>query len=264
MNFKGFNDWIEIFKGGTQTDSAGRKHDGDEVINKIISTFKPSDHEPPIVIGHSKNDAPAYGWVEDLKTEIKNGVKILSAKFKQVIPAFQDMVKKGLFKKRSISVYPDGSLRHVAFLGATPPAVKGLENLNWNEVENATNFSCSTEEACNDFQDNEIAADIEASRRILRHIDAKFMEADTPGFTQDNEAVADFKTASRLLKHLHIETSFKDHEQDPDEDTANRILRHLDVSFKDSETRVLKQDDEALKDIDAANQILWFANKLTN
>lgn len=260
MEFKGFGDWIEIFKGGKQTDSSGRDHDGDEVIDKIVEKFNPGHHEPPIVIGHPKDNAPAYGWVEGLKTMFKNGVKLLLMKAKGIVPEFENMVKKGMLKKRSISVYPDGSLRHVAFLGAAPPAVKGLEDLNWNEEESGLDFECVAEEAYNNFQDNEIAADIEASRRILRHVVAEFMEADTPAFSQDNESVADFKTASRLLKHLNIETSFKGHEQDPDEITANRILRHLNASFKDGEIPLFNQDDETLEDIDAVNRILRFVN----
>jgi len=138
INFKGFNDWIPIFQGGRQTDSAGCVHDGDALIDKALATFNAAKHEPPVVIGHPVENAPAYGWVEGLT---KQG-NLLLAKFKQVEPSFADMVKRGLFKKRSAAFYPDGSLRHVGFLGAVPPAVKGLPDVAFAE-SNAMTFEFS-------------------------------------------------------------------------------------------------------------------------
>lgn len=138
IEFAGFKDWVPIFKGGKQRDSKGVEHDGDALIDKAIEKFNPSFHEPPAVIGHPGDDAPAYGWVEGLKKEVVNGTKLLFAKFKQVQPTFADMVKSGMFKKRSAAFYPDGSLRHVGFLGAMPPAVKGLPDVAFSEPADAT------------------------------------------------------------------------------------------------------------------------------
>lgn len=121
--------WIPIFKDGRVTDSQGREHDGSELIEKALATFNASEHEPPVVIGHPKNNAPAYGWIADLK---RDG-QFLMAKLKQVAPEFADLVKRGLYKKRSAAFYADGSLRHLAFLGAVPPAVKGLADVAFDE-----------------------------------------------------------------------------------------------------------------------------------
>jgi hypothetical protein len=128
---KGLSDWVEIFRGGKQVDSSGREHDGNVLIEKAVSLFNPVMHEPPAVIGHPKGDAPAYAWVEGLKSDVKDGVKVLFARFKQVVPEFEEGVKKGLWKKRSAAFYPDGSLRHVGFLGAAPPSVKGLADIKF-------------------------------------------------------------------------------------------------------------------------------------
>ena len=128
-DFKGFGDWIEIFRGGTQADSQGREHDGDAVIENALATFDAAAHEPPLVIGHPQTNAPAFGWVQALK---KSGDRLL-AKFKDVVPEFQAIAKQGLFKKRSASFYPDGRLRHVGFLGAAAPAVKGLADLKFED-----------------------------------------------------------------------------------------------------------------------------------
>jgi hypothetical protein len=52
--------------------------------------------------------------------QLKRVGESLMAKHRQVQPEFSEMVKSGLYKKRSASFYPDGSLRHIGFLGAQP------------------------------------------------------------------------------------------------------------------------------------------------
>lgn len=130
---KGLAGWVQIFKGGRQRDATGREHDGDALIEKAIATFNGDHHEPPAVIGHPRMDDPAYGWVSGLRKSVSNGVAILEATFKDVDPGFERQVKSGSYKKRSAAFYPDGSLRHVGFLGAAPPAVKGLANVTFRE-----------------------------------------------------------------------------------------------------------------------------------
>jgi len=137
--FKGFGDWIEIFRGGKQIDSTGREHDGDALISKAVASFDPSYHEPPIVVGHPKDNAPAFGWVQGLK---QSGSRLL-AKIRDVVPEFEAIAKQGLYKKRSASFYPDGRLRHVGFLGAAPPAVKGLADLKFDDGEAMVTFEFS-------------------------------------------------------------------------------------------------------------------------
>jgi len=130
-NFKGFDNWIEIFRGGKQIDSNGREHDGDAIIERAIKKFDSATHEPPLVVGHPQSNDPAFGWVQGLK---KSGDRLL-AKFRNVVPEFEALAKQGLYKKRSASFYPDGRLRHVGFLGAAPPAVKGLADLKFEEKD---------------------------------------------------------------------------------------------------------------------------------
>ncbi len=134
MNFAGFDGWVPIFRGGRQTDGNGRTWNGDDLIEKALSSFNTSIHEPPIVVGHPRHDAPAFGWIEGLKKE----GDLLMAKFRDVVPEFTEAVKKGLYKKRSAAFYPDGRLRHVGFLGGTPPAVKGLPDVAFGEGEAAS------------------------------------------------------------------------------------------------------------------------------
>jgi hypothetical protein len=136
--FKGFEDFVEIFRGGKQLDSAGKEHDGDDLIDKAVASFNAAHHEPPVVAGHPKDNGPAYGWTKELKAEVIDGTKVLLAKFGDVMPEFEELVRAGRYKKRSASFYPDGSLRHVGFLGAVPPAVKGLADIKFDEGEPVT------------------------------------------------------------------------------------------------------------------------------
>lgn len=140
---KGLNGWVEVFSAGRHTDSAGRTKEfttGD--LDRIAHGYDPATHEAPAVVGHPRDNAPAFGWVEGVKRE---GEKLL-AKFKQVVPEFEEMVKSGLFKKRSISLYPDGTLRHVGWLGAQPPAVKGLKDVGFAADDQCSQYEFSEED----------------------------------------------------------------------------------------------------------------------
>ena len=44
---------------------------------------------------------------------------------------FFHALKEGRYKKRSISLTPEGKLRHIGFLGAAKPAVKGLADIQF-------------------------------------------------------------------------------------------------------------------------------------
>ena len=132
----------EIFRAGTCTDNSGRTITiTPEQVAAIASHYSPDKHEAPIVVGHPSTNAPAYGWVGSLKAE--NGT--LFADFAQVDDDFAELVKKGRYKKVSASFYPPNHpsnpqpenwyLRHVGFLGAHPPAVKGLAAINFADDE---------------------------------------------------------------------------------------------------------------------------------
>jgi hypothetical protein len=127
--FSGFDDFIEVFRAGTHTDSAGIKKTWTENdLDQMIANHNASD-AAPIVLGHAGEFA--YGWSADLKRE----GNVLLAKFKQVTPQFEQWVKSGNVKNRSIRILnSDKGLRlgHVAFLGKTPPAITGLAPIEFN------------------------------------------------------------------------------------------------------------------------------------
>lgn len=141
-DFKGFDDFIELFEAGTRTDSAGRTatwttDDLDQMVaNHSAATAA------PIVIGHPKDDASsfAYGWTDQVK---RVGNKLLG-KFAQVDPGFEQLIKDGKLKNRSIRILKGATgfkLGHVGWLGATPPAVSGLKPVEFASADEVFDFS---------------------------------------------------------------------------------------------------------------------------
>lgn len=133
---------IEIFKAGKRTDANGLEVEITTAdLQNAVNAYDVNFHESPAVIGHPKHNAPAYGWVKRLELD----GDVLKAEFDQIDPEFAEMVEKGRFKKISSSFYlPDSPnnpcpgnlyLRHVGFLGAMPPAVKGLRNPEFADNE---------------------------------------------------------------------------------------------------------------------------------
>lgn len=130
---------IEIFRPGSHTAMSGEALQfGESDLRKSAEAYDPQLHEAPIVVGHPKTDQPAYGWVGAL--DYVEGA--LQAKPTQVDEQFAEVVKSGRYKKVSASFYrPDSPsnpspgvwyLRHVGFLGAQPPAVKGLKQVEFS------------------------------------------------------------------------------------------------------------------------------------
>lgn len=133
---------IEIFKPGKHKATSGAVIEFTESqMLAAAAAYNPSVHEAPLVVGHPKDNGPAYGWVKSL--QFSDG--IVQALPDQVDAAFAEMVNAGRFKKVSASWYtPDSPhnpvpgtyyLRHVGFLGAQPPAVKGLKSASFAEAE---------------------------------------------------------------------------------------------------------------------------------
>ncbi|MDD3466017.1 MAG: hypothetical protein PHE67_02620 [Campylobacterales bacterium] len=134
---KGLKGYFEVFKVGKHTDRFGKtKEFSEDDLKGIAASYDPSVHEAPLVVGHPKDNTPAYGWVKDMKVEDGK----LYAKASQVVQEFSDAVEQGLYKKRSIALYPDGKLRHIGFLGGTPPAIKGLKDIEFNESDSGEEF----------------------------------------------------------------------------------------------------------------------------
>ncbi len=131
---------IEIFRVGTHTAMGGQTATySEEMLQSCVDAYDPQKHEAPIVLGHPEHNTPAYGWVESLS--VQGGS--LFAKVKEVAQEFSELVQEGRFKKISPSFWPKGNrgnpvpsslyLRHVGFLGAAIPAVRGMKNAEFTD-----------------------------------------------------------------------------------------------------------------------------------
>ena len=133
-------DWVEVLRTGTHTASSGALVAVDDAkLAAIARNYDPKYFASPLVVGHPKENAPAYGWVDGLKVEAGK----LLARFTQVHQGLREAVRDGRFRNRSVSLYGDLDgrgpyLRHVGLLGATPPAVKGMAPIKFAEGDEVT------------------------------------------------------------------------------------------------------------------------------
>ena len=144
-----FTKRVHAFKAGPQVSAQGveRNFTPDD-LQEAVESYDPSVHEAPLVIGHSgdSDSIPSYGWIKKL---VRNGEDLYADV--DFTDTAKGLVKKGHYKKLSISFYsPESpinphpgkwSVRHLALLGAAPPAVKGLEPFSFSEEEGVLNFS---------------------------------------------------------------------------------------------------------------------------
>ena len=133
---------FEIFRSGERISADGSRWNiTDADVQRAAEVYDPKLHEAPIVIGHPAMNAPAYGWVPKLAADGGS----LTAEFAQMDDGFAEAVRAGRYKKVSASFWPPGHpnnpvpdsyyLRHVGFVGAHAPAVKGLRAIEFGAAE---------------------------------------------------------------------------------------------------------------------------------
>ena len=124
---------LEVFRAG---DHGERGQWGEEVLEQIAADYDPALHEAPVTVDHAQS-GPALGWVEGLR----RAGDVLIARLRSLDPGFAALIRRGAFKKRSVELYPTlretgrPYLRAVSFLGACPPAVKGLADVTFAECD---------------------------------------------------------------------------------------------------------------------------------
>lgn len=205
--------YIEMFRAGPQISSAGQKMVfAEEDLDQVVSSYNPSKHEAPLIIGHEQDDAtPALGWVR----EVWRKGKSLWGKV-ELTPKAERLIRDGVFKKVSSSFYlPDadtnpvpGSL-HLRHLGLVSiPAVKGLTA--FSELIPEGSITITPRESSISFQETlPIMAkkQTEASPQVIDHADGKGMtinvninglktEADTSPTSVDNTGFETQNTGS--------------------------------------------------------------------
>lgn len=132
---------IPFFRAGTHTDNQGRQVEFTEAaLAAAIAGYDPALHRAPIVIGHPKDNGPAFGWVESIVRNAKGEAAAVPA---QLNNDFAEGVAAGTWYPRSASWYSPTDprnpkpgiyyLRHIGFLGAQPPSIKGLSDIEFDD-----------------------------------------------------------------------------------------------------------------------------------
>ncbi len=201
-----FTKRVHVFKAGDQTSAQGiqRKFSPKE-LQQVVDTYDPSIHEAPLVLGHQgDNDSlPSYGWIKGFERDGEN--LYANVAFSDVA---KDLVKDGHYRKVSISFYsPDSqinphkgqwSARHLALLGASPPAVKGLEPFNFAEVEGVFDYAVALSAA--DIFDDELGPTLLVEKSPLEMLREKLDEV-----RQDvTSAVEELQSSSQSQKQTSV------------------------------------------------------------
>lgn len=201
---------FEIFKTGTHTSDKGiQKEYSLDDLNFIAQSYKPDEDEAPIVIGHPIDNSPAYGWVSSLEVT-EDGKLVADAPDEKLHPDFLNAVQEGRYKKRSISLTPEGKLRHIGFLGGAAPAVKGLADIQFSqpsstviefEIEEQSNENSLEPLVLNSFQDqpnsfDSIQSQLNSINETMKQLSSNFSEI------QNNELSNKFNLLSNEINSL--------------------------------------------------------------
>lgn len=143
---------IEVFRPGSFTSMEGAKlsYTADD-LRAIAASYDYATAPAPVVVGHPKTDAPAFGWAG--RFDYDGDADRLTADLNDLEPSFAEAVQAGRFKKVSLSFfhphhpanprpgtwYP----KHIGFLGAAAPAVTGLANVAFSTDSDAITFEAS-------------------------------------------------------------------------------------------------------------------------
>lgn len=194
---------IRIMRPGVFTSVEGQTVEfGSADLAAAAAAYDPDSDPAPLVIGHPALDAPAYGWVSKLR--IEGDHLVAEPDPDRLEPAFAEAVRAGRYRKVSASFYPPrhpanpkpGSfyLKHVGFLGAAAPAVKGLGTVHFNEhADDAPLATIETEET----PVTEQTADFAEREAELARREAELQERETAIAEKEAQAEA----AARQARH---------------------------------------------------------------
>ena len=135
-------DPIEIFRPGRFTSVEGVVVDVTLAdLQAIADAYDPVAEPAPLVKGHPQLDHPALGWAASLAVV---GDRLMATP-EHVEPSFAEEVRAKRYRRISPSFYPAGHpsnprpgsmyLKHVGFLGAAAPAVRGLKPVHFSEAQ---------------------------------------------------------------------------------------------------------------------------------
>ena len=267
---------VHIFSPGTQTSAQGvtREFTSSD-LQQVANSYNSQIHEAPIRIGHEDNDkVPAWGWVKGVK--LKGEDLYAEVEFS---PQMGQFVRDGMYKKVSASFYaPESkinpepgswSLRHVAMLGAQPPAVKGLKGFAYEESkEGVLDFSTAVDISPDKVFDEELGPTLDVDQSPIEFLKDQLEEArqemakekeretemdaelETAGLDEevtDERPDSDFAEEEKAPKMKKKPSTAKQGEEDADEEEEDDDT----VDSKEKMDPVGKEDDDVDNDGDS-------------
>lgn len=252
---------LHIFKPGKHRTSAGELIEfSDADLQASARAYNPSVHKAPLVIGHPRTDDPAQGWAKTLMCS-QSGLYVEPTK---VDPAFAESVNAGRFGTISAKFYrpTDASnpvpgvwyLRHIGFLGAQAPAIKGLEEPEFAEEDGVT-FDEGVE-----FRDWTLTTQASLWRRMREFLIAKFGIEEAESIVPDIEISFLDESARRAESESELETQVAFNENPINKPTTYDIK---ESSVDDKQATALTEENASLKQRIAALE-LSIANEQAN
>jgi hypothetical protein len=231
---------LSIFKPGTHISASGVEMtftDGD--LAATAAAYDPAKHNAPLVLGHPKDNAPAYGWTNSLI--FQDGY--LQASPDAVSPEFSEWVNAGYYKKISAAFYAPTSphnpvpgvfyLRHIGFLGAQPPAIKGLPEPSFAASADFITIDFSEESSMTEEEKRLAAekAEIERQKKEFADQQATFSEQQAELRKQQAELDAQKMLAKKREHNEFAESMIKSGKLLPkDKLGAVEFMQSLDES----------------------------------
>lgn len=231
---------IEAFRAGTHTDSAGNTHTWSEddvqaiadQYNVSVSSDNPNRREAPVVVGHPKDNSPAFGWIQSAKKVKDKLVLTLS----QLNEDFVKALREGAYKYRSISLFPDNTIRHIGFLGGAQPAVPGLGPINWSTTDDdVMTFEFSADETPVSVEEDitEIERQNNFFKRLFERFKIDVSSLETSDHTEDKGMPE--KTDMEKLTQQIAELNEKITERDQTISDLNKRISESDSKNRKAE-----------------------------
>jgi len=236
--------WVHCFTAGTQTSAQGVTRDFSvKDLKQVVESYDPVIHEAPVRVGHEDSDkVPAFGWVKGFRMD---GSKLYADV--EFTPDMSEMLRNGNYKKVSISMYsPESginptpgkwSARHLAVLGATPPAVKGLEAIQFSEQDWVFDFSAA--ETLESVHDPELGPTLESENSPI----ASLKEALETAKAKDSKKEKPMADEQNLEVNEELETEELETEEVEQEDTE-----FSENPFAKKGKKAPKQGEEEMED----------------
>lgn len=215
---------------------------------KATKNFKYQNDEIPIVVGHPKEDAPAWGWAKkgNVLVDDRDHLQVELSE-EDFHPSFLKQLKQKMYKTISAAFREDGSLKHIAFLGAQPPAVTDLDPVSFSEEENDmvlefSEFKIKEEdnETVIEFAEYEVTPwPFTSIKRIFRNLKNYFI--DELGQERADKILPEYELEGSGEKPRLIKTSNTDYFSENEISTQNLSEEQM------NELEKLKAENEELK-----------------